>query len=463
MQRALHFLLSLRVRKAVLLLLAVLVCLPEARQAWAQEREPLEIYRKRRADLREKLNDGLILLFGNKEGSGSEAYHVFRQENNFYYLTGLNEPDAALLLVPPVPDRRSPFWEQFSQLPREILFLPQPNPQQEIWTGPKPDLYDETISAQVGFTTVRGIETLENELRRLAPGYRAVYTLLPSPHASETESALGKERQEKLRTILPFAKIQDARRAFASLRQIKAESELRLIRRAVDCSIDAHLAAANELRPGLFEYEIAALMKYTFERAGCERPSFAPIIGSGERSTILHYNRNRAKLEAGDLVVIDVGGEYAHYAADITRTLPVSGRFTPRQREIYEIVLGAQQAAIEAVKPGRKFTGRDSGSIYQIAYEYINTHGKDRHGKPLGKYFTHGVGHHVGLSVHDAAVPRGTLEAGMVLAIEPGIYLPEEKIGVRIEDMVLVTSDGYQLLTERLPRTVKQIEDLLEQ
>ena len=275
-------------------------------------------------------------------------------------------------------------------------------------------------------------------------------------------TALYKGRMEKLQAILPFANIRDARRALASLRQIKSESELGLIRRAVDCSIDAHLVAARDLREGLFEYEIAALMKYTFERAGCERPSFAPIVGSGEHSTILHYNRNRGQLEAGDLVLIDVGGEYGHYAADITRTWPVSGRFTPRQREIYEIVLGAQQAAIQAVKPGVNLTGRDSGSLYQIAYDYINTHGKDRHGKPLGKYFTHGVGHHVGLNVHDAAVPRTTLEAGMVIAIEPGIYLPEEKLGVRIEDMVLVTSDGYLLLTEQLPRTVKQIESLLQ-
>ena len=433
-----------------------------AGQAWAQEREPLEVYRERRAALREKIKDGLIVLFGNQEGPGSEAFHVFRQENNFYYLTGLNEPGAALLLAPPLQDRRSPYWKQFSQLPREILFLPPPNPQQEKWTGPKPDIYDESIHAQVGFAAVQGIETLESEVRRLAPGYRAAYTLLPSAHASEWERALYQGRQEKLQTILPFASIRDVRRTLASLRQVKSESELGLIRRAVDCSIDAHLAAARELRAGLFEYEIAALMKYTFERAGCERPSFAPIVGSGKRSTILHYNRNRAQLEAGDLVVIDVGGEYGHYAADITRTLPVSDRFTTRQREIYEIVLGAQQAAIEAVKPGVTLTGRDSGSLYQIAYDYINTHGKDRHGKPLGKYFTHGVGHHVGLSVHDATVPRTKLEAGMVIAIEPGIYLPEENLGVRIEDMVLVTSDGYRLLTERLPRTVKQLENLLQ-
>ena len=166
-------------------------------------------------------------------------------------------------------------------------------------------------------------------------------------------------------------------------------------------------------------------------------------------------------MESGDLVVLDVAGEYAHYAADITRTLPVNGRFTPRQREIYEIVLGAQKAAINAVKPGMSLGRRDSDSLFQIAYNYINTHGKDSKGQPLGKYFTHGLGHHVGLYVHDPSNLQGRLEPGMVLTIEPGIYLPEENLGVRIEDMVLVTQDGHVLLTERLPREVEEVERLI--
>jgi len=166
-------------------------------------------------------------------------------------------------------------------------------------------------------------------------------------------------------------------------------------------------------------------------------------------------------MEAGHLVVLDVGGEYAHYAADITRTLPVSGRFTPRQREIYEIVLGAQKAAIAAVKPGMSLGRRGPNSLFQIAFDYINTHGQDSHGQPLGKYFTHGLGHHVGLYVHDLFEPGAPLQPGMVITIEPGIYLPEEAIGVRIEDMVLVTETGYELLSKRLPREADEIEALL--
>ena len=446
-------------RRGVIALLLLVCTLP------AQEREPVEVYQARREALRGRLQDGLIVLFGRSDDSGPGALLPFRQENNFYYLTGYNYPGAVLLLAPPVENRRSPFWEESSRLPREILFLPPRDRDQEQWTGPKSDPYDPATAAQTGFAAgfaaIKGIEALEAEIRRYAQGFPNLYTLLPESHSEETESSFARENAEKLRTILPFAKLRDPRSALAGQRQIKSEGELKLIRKAVECSLDAHLAAMRELRPGLFEYEIAALMQYTFGRAGCTRTAYGPIVGSGTRSTILHYNRNSERMEAGDLAVLDVAGEYAHYAADITRTLPVNGRFTPRQREIYEIVLGAQKAAINAVKPGMSLGRRDPDSLYQIAYNYINTHGKDSKGQPLGKYFTHGLGHHVGLYVHDPSNLQGRLEPGMVLTIEPGIYLPEENLGVRIEDMVLVTQDGHVLLTDRLPREVEEIERLM--
>jgi Xaa-Pro aminopeptidase len=199
-------------------------------------------------------------------------------------------------------------------------------------------------------------------------------------------------------------------------------------------------------------------MEYTFKRAGCERSAYIPIVGSGFNSTVLHYSQNRRQMQAGELVVIDVGAECAGYAADITRTLPVSGKFSPRQREIYEIVLGAQNTAIAAVKPGMSFARTGENSLYRIAYDYINTHGKDRKGEPLGQYFIHGLGHHIGLQVHDAGNPTRVLAPGMIVTIEPGIYIPEENLGVRLEDIVLVTEDGAVLLTESLPRTIKEIE-----
>jgi Xaa-Pro aminopeptidase len=232
------------------------------------------------------------------------------------------------------------------------------------------------------------------------------------------------------------------------------------MQKAIDLSIDAHLDAMRQMRPGLFEYQIAARMEEIHEWGGCEREAYAPIVGAGFNSTVLHYSALDSEIKDGDVVVIDVGGEYGGYAADITRTLPANGKFTPRQREIYDIVLGAQNAAIDAIKPGVQLYGGDS-SLQSIAANYINTHGHDKEGRPLGRYFIHGVSHHLGLDVHDPGDRTRPLEPGMIVTVEPGIYIPEEDLGVRIEDDVLVTKDGHQILTARLPRTADEIEKIM--
>jgi Xaa-Pro aminopeptidase len=192
---------------------------------------------------------------------------------------------------------------------------------------------------------------------------------------------------------------------------------------------------------------------------GSEAEGYAPIVGAGIHSTELHYDKLARKIEPGDIVVLDVGAQFAGYSADITRTLPANGKFTPRQREIYEIVLGAQNAALAAIKPGMTLCKKES--LFKISYDYINSHGKDLHGERLGKYFIHGLGHHIGLDVHDPGDHCRPLEPGMVVTVEPGIYIPEENLGVRIEDDVLITETGNQLLSERLPRNVDQIEKIM--
>jgi Xaa-Pro aminopeptidase len=204
-------------------------------------------------------------------------------------------------------------------------------------------------------------------------------------------------------------------------------------------------------------------MQYEFERRGCERPAYGPIVGAGFSSTVLHYDDDSGPINNGDVIVMDVGGEYSMYATDITRTVPANGKFTPRQREIYDIVLGAQEAAIRAFKPGTStLTGREENSLYKIAYDYINTHGKDLKGQPLGQYFIHGLGHMVGLNVHDPGYDGKALVPGIVFTIEPGIYIPEEKIGVRIEDTFLVDAGGKLVrLSEKLPRSAEQIEKVM--
>jgi Xaa-Pro aminopeptidase len=246
-----------------------------------------------------------------------------------------------------------------------------------------------------------------------------------------------------------------------TLRAIKSPGELALIQKAVDPSIDAHFEAMKMVRPGLYEYQVAARMVDIHGYAGCETEAYAPIVGTGFNSTVLHYNKLDRRIEDGDIVLLDVGGQYSGYASDITRTIPANGKFTPRQREIYEIVLGAQNAAMAALKPGMTLGGKDETSLQKIAMDYIDLHGKDKEGRSLGRYYIHGLSHHVGLDVHDPSGPSRPLEPGMVITIEPGIYIPEENLGVRIEDDVLITPTGYKQLTARLPRSPDEIEKIM--
>jgi Xaa-Pro aminopeptidase len=248
-----------------------------------------------------------------------------------------------------------------------------------------------------------------------------------------------------------------------SLRTVKDAGEVELIRKATDASVAAQLAAIKAIKPGMTEREISALLQYEWGKRGCERPAYAPIVGSGINSTVLHYSDDSGTIQNGDLVLMDAAGEYSLYASDITRTVPASGKFTARQREIYEIVLGAQKAAIAAFQSGVSHLQRNQpNSLQDVAMNYINTHGKDLHGQPLGKYFFHGLGHYVGLNVHDPGDYSVPLGPGMVFTIEPGIYIPEEKIGVRIEDMFYVDNSGKLIrLTESLPQTPDEIEKLM--
>ena len=222
---------------------------------------------------------------------------------------------------------------------------------------------------------------------------------------------------------------------------------MQLIKQASKASILAQRVMMQWwVKPGMTERAIAGAMTAVWMENGCERPSYAPIVGSGPNSTILHYSNNDRTMQDGDLLLVDAACEYSMYAADITRTVPVNGHFTARQREIYNIVLGAQQAAIDAFVAGKSTINdrdrRDPNSLDTVAYNYINTHGKDLHGQPLGKYWLHGLGHMMGIDVHDPGNYPVVLKPGMVFTIEPGVYIPEEKIGVRIECDFLVTADG---------------------
>ncbi len=385
-------------------------------------------YRARRAELRKSL-DGVMVLFGANE---PEDLHVgFFQDTNFLYLSGWREPGAAMLLTKD----------------QEILFLPERNLKQENYTGRKLGADDRDAPQRTGFDKVMPWYAIQSSFLHSLESGAYVYTMPDNENA------------KKLVEFAPFHAKVSAEGRIDDLRMIKSPAEIALIEKSTEATIAAHLAAWKRMKPGLYEYQIAATMTDVYLERGCDRSAYAPIVGSGPNSTVLHYMSNHRRMDAGEVVVMDVGAECSDYATDVTRTVPASGKFTARQREIYEIVLGAQKAAIAAIKPGMKIRG--DNSLKQIAMDYINSHGKDLHGEPLGKYFTHGLSHHVGLDVHDASDADAPLKAGMVITIEPGIYIPEENIGVRIEDTLLVTEKGSRNLSGALPREVGEIEKLV--
>jgi Xaa-Pro aminopeptidase len=435
-------------RSGVVLIL--LVCLAPLVGAW--EREPNSVFAERRAKLMAAVN-APVVLFGYTGHEEANPSYVFMQEENFYYLTGHNEEGAALLLVPESAAQKG--WSG----PREILYLPPRDPDEEKWNGPRMGPDDPGIKEKTGFADVETFAKLHETLANLSPDFPEIYTELPGPHDEGYPHAANWSKWVK--EAAPQATLKDVSPAIGTLRAIKSPGELALIQKAIDSSIDAHLAAMKMMRPGLYEYQVAAKMVEIHAYAGCETEAYAPIVGSGLNSTVLHYNKLDRQIGSGEVVLLDVGGQYSGYASDITRTLPADGKFTPRQREIYEIVLGAQNAALAALKPGMTIGGPAATSLQKIAMDYINSHGKDKAGHSLGRYFIHGLSHHMGLDVHDPSGPARPLEPGMVITMEPGIYIPEENLGVRIEDDVLIMPRGYKLLTERLPRTPGEIEKIM--
>jgi Xaa-Pro aminopeptidase len=440
----------------VLVCAAVALTAPSSQAQQRREREPNSVYAARRAKLAAEADAPIVLWGYTGREEVSEAY-VFAQEENFYYLTGHNEEGAALMIWPAA----KPGSEE-SAAPgnSDTLFLPVKDPAKEKWNGIRMSPSDPGIEARTGFSTVKPFGEVRATIERLAKSYPHVFTIVPF------DSEVGgypheKEAVDWLALAAPQLKIKDIRQQIYALRQIKSPGEIAFLREAIDLSLDAHLEAFKMMRPGLYEYQISARMVQVHAMGGSEAEGYAPIVGAGPNSTVLHYDKLSRKIEDGDIVVMDVGAQYAGYSADITRTVPANGKFTPRQLEIYNIVLGAQNAAMAALKPGMDLCRKGDKSIYKISYEYINSHGKDLHGKPLGPYYIHGLGHDIGLNVHDPGDYCAPLQAGMVVTMEPGIYIPEENLGVRIEDDVLITDTGYKFLSERLPRSPEEIEKIM--
>ncbi|MFC1544824.1 aminopeptidase P N-terminal domain-containing protein [Gemmatimonadota bacterium] len=393
-------------------------------------------YTLRRDRLFSMLKSGEAALI---PGAWEEELESFRQSNNFYYFSGIEQPNLLLLISP---DSRS----------REVLYLPARNLEDgnlsEAWTGDKlgPGSKTEKLT---GIAKAAEMGTLNTVLAGMAGGLNRLYfDYLPSEIGGPKSGA--EVMLETIATRYPHIQIVPLSRLVDSLRTVKDSVEIATLQQAVNITGKALEETIEALRPGMYEYEAEALIEYGFHRRGSQRPGFPSIVGSGPNSVTLHYNENRRRIEAGEMVVMDVGAELDYYTADITRTVPSSGKFTPRQREIYQVVLDAQMAATAAVKPGVTLR-----QVHEAAKKVIDEAG-------FGEYFIHYTSHFLGMDVHDVGSRDDELRPGMVITVEPGIYIGAEMLGVRIEDNVVVTEIGSLVLSRNIPKTVAEIEALMK-
>jgi Xaa-Pro aminopeptidase len=396
----------------------------------------VEFTRARRQRLLERIGNGVVVVPAAEERSLEEEVlqdNDFRQDDYFFYLTGLETVGAWLILG----------GSKDSQA--AVLLLPARDTSQERWTGlrlgPGPEAARLSGIPNVGPTD--GFDSVLTSMRRAFPGPLYVPQYSGTKDQPRINEWLFSGRD--VRNVVPI---------MDSMRVVKDSAELRRLRRAIDITTQAERAAMRTAAPGMWEYQLEATVEYNFRNLGADRLGFPSIIGSGPNSTTFHYDLSRRQMQAGDLVVVDVGAEYGQYTADVTRTMPLSGKFTPRQKAIYDLVLATQQTAMDSIRPGR--TLRD---LNRIARTYMKEHSGTLCGeKTCDEYFSHGLSHHLGMRVHDVGDLSMPLPAGAVITDEPGIYLPAENLGIRIEDDILVTDRGYELLSAGAPRTTADIE-----
>jgi Xaa-Pro aminopeptidase len=429
-------------------LLAALAAAPLAAQRTDFGREE---FAARRAALMERVKDGAVILFGD---AAAPAGSHFRQDNDFYYLTGNEDLGAILVLMPA---SRAAFF-----------FLPQQTAREKMMGGPNL-LDDPDAKTKAGFTDIFPSayldEFLARSLGRLAGRFHLRLSPRDSVDEARSETGLFDGRRarshyndqlsadlyriEKLRQRYPQMELRDITPVIDEMRAIKTAAEIEVLRRNGGLSAEAVRQAMLTTRPGVYEYEIEAAAMSVVLKGGARGAAYAPIVGSGPNSCILHYDKNSRQVEPGDVVLMDFGADLDHLAMDISRTWPASGRFTDEQKEVYRTALEVQKACIEAYKPGA--TSKD---VRDHVAAVLKAKGIDPRG------LQGGFGHGVGLSVHDVPL-GGVLKEGMVFAIEPGLYYPDKGFGVRIEDTVLITATGCEVLTSGVPKEIAEIEKLL--
>ncbi|HNQ60971.1 MAG TPA: aminopeptidase P N-terminal domain-containing protein [Bacteroidia bacterium] len=424
-----------------------------------------EFHKDRRDVLRAMLPDSsCAVIFSNPERNRSaDINYEYHQDPDFYYLTGLLEPDALLFI-----------WKE----PRiieglsihELIFVQDREVNMEKWNGVRlgPAGAMSILGIQQAFAG-DDFETMDNLFENLSSILYKGFPKAPMDDRSKNGDLSDLTESFKLKSGYPSAKHDDfiLGKALRALRVIKSDEEIKIMAKAADISVAAHIEMMKALKPGMTEYQIEAIGECVFKLKGASDPAYPSICGAAENSCILHYQTNRRQLNDGDLLLIDMGAEYLAYAADITRTLPVNGKFSSVQKKIYDLVLDAQIAGIQACLPGNKFNDpdREARKVLKDGLVRMNIL-KDE--DDLSLYYPHGTSHYLGLDVHDAGTP-GTLKPGMVITVEPGLYFPEGSpcnpelwnIGIRIEDDILITGEGYINLSEALPKKTTEIEQIM--
>jgi Xaa-Pro aminopeptidase len=419
-----------------------------------------EEFQHRRQEVINKLEPNSVLILRSGKVSGTFAFP--RIGGFFYYLTGINETNAALVLhgeyTRPLPPAR--FDVQPQVPPSEVLFITPHNPVTADWDAQGFGI--DGAKKELGFENVEPSGMFEDYLGEI---------LLSSPNilyfdyikSRSLDSPLTEDEQRinKAREKGAVLTIKSPATVIAPMLTTKSPAEIEILQTAVDIAAEAHRTAMRSIRPGIYEYQLQSIIKYIYGINGAPAEGFPCIIGSGPNSVVLHWMENSRKMEDGDIVVVDIGADYQFYWSDITRTIPVNGKYSPRQKEIYEIVLKANEEAINMVKPGVLFS-EISGKADEVLAEGMLKIGLIENKKDFRKYYFHGLGHHIGLINAHGTLP-GTLEPGMVITIEPGIYIREEALGVRIEDDVLVTENGHKVLSASAPKKIAEIEKLMSE
>ncbi|KMZ40890.1 MULTISPECIES: aminopeptidase P family protein [Bacillales] len=404
----------------------------------------------RRQKLAEKMPDhsAIVLFSGVVKTRSNDDKYLFSPNRNFYYLTGIARSNLILMIT------------KRAGIVNETLFLQRPNELEAKWTGAV--LSDQEAKEQSGIEHFdyldEWLESFGIFMRRCEGNCSLYLDLYRYQWSDELTPAeiFAEDAQKKYRTL----QIHDAGPWLKELRMLKSPAEIGEIRRAIAITNEAIRRMWSHARPGIMEYELEAYYDFTLKSHGVRELPYLPIIGSGINATILHYEANNQRAEDGDLVLLDLGAVSNYYAADISRTFPVNGRFTERQKAIYQLVLEAEIKTIEAVKPGVTLTQLNDVTK-QVLTEGLLGLGLIQDSNELSKYYYHSVSHHLGLDTHDVSDYSAALQPGMVITIEPGLYIEEEAIGIRIEDNVLVTADGYEVLSSQIPKEIEEVELLI--